>query len=304
MNTPPNAVPQSSEPIRPFYWSVRRELWEHRSIYFAPLAVAGISVIGFLISLIWLPRNVREISMMDPAMQPAMLAHPFAHVAMLLVLTGFLVGIFYSLDALHGERRDRSILFWKSMPVSDAITVLSKAVIPLVVLPLIVFTVTITLQLIMLVMSMAFLVTTGGAATMWANLPYFQMEVGLLYSLIVMALWHAPIYGWLMLVSGWAKRATFLWAILPPVALSLVEGIAFRTGHIANILLKDRLFGMADKAFNLITPDGTPVDAHFIPLSQFTPLRFLSSPGLWLGLIFAGLCFFAATRMRRYREPI
>ena len=107
-----------------------------------------------------------------------------------------------------------------------------------------------------------------------------------------------------MLVSGWAKRATFLWAVLPPLALSLVEGIAFRTGHIANILLKDRLFGMADKAFNLITPDGTPVDAHFIPLSQFTPLRFLSSPGLWLGLIFAGLCFFAAIRLRRYREPI
>ena len=73
------------------------------------------------------------------------------------LVVAFLVGIFYSLDALHGERRDRSILFWKSLPVSDLTTVLSKAVIPLVVLPLLVFAITVTLQFIMLMVSAAVL---------------------------------------------------------------------------------------------------------------------------------------------------
>ena len=48
-----------------------------------------------------------------------------------------------------------------------------------------------------------------------------------LYGLIALALWHAPIYGWLLLVSGWARRATFPWAVLPLLAICVVE----KTGH-------------------------------------------------------------------------
>jgi ABC-2 type transport system permease protein len=324
MNIQSNAVPESpldSQGIapaalsetQPLYWSVRRELWENRSIYIAPLAVAAVYLVGFLISLIWLPHSMREVWMphsmreltkLNPAGPPIGLAMPYTHAAMLLLLIAFLVGIFYSLDALHGERRDRSILFWKSLPVSDLTTVLSKASIPLLVLPLLVFAVTVTLQQTMRLLSIAALIANGaGAATLWARLPFFEMELVTLYGMAVLALWHAPIYCWFLLVSGWARRAAFLWAVLPPLAIAAVENIAFHTSYLGS-LLQDRLFGFGAAAFDLKDKNGVPIDAHFIPLAQLAPGRFLSSPSLWLGLIVAAGCLAAAVRLRRYREPI
>ena len=120
---------------RPFYWSVWRELWENRSIYIAPLIVAAVQVFGFAISTIGLAERRRAVLLLDPAKQRAAIEQPYDMAAMMMIFTVFIVGVFYCLDALHGERRDRSILFWKSLPVSDLTTVLSKAIIPLVVLP-------------------------------------------------------------------------------------------------------------------------------------------------------------------------
>jgi ABC-2 type transport system permease protein len=297
-------APTAMSATRPMYWSVRRELWENRSIYIAPLAAGVVYMLGFLISLIWLPRSMRELQGLDLAHQRIALAMLYSHAGMLLMVTALLVGVFYSLDALHGERRDRSILFWKSLPVSDLTTVLSKACIPLVVLPLLVFAITVTLQLIMRLLSLAVLVVSGaGAATLWTRLPLFQMELVLLYGVTVLALWHAPIYCWLLLLSGWARRAVFLWAVLPPLAIGVFEKIAFHTSYFGS-LLKDRLFGFAAGAFDLKDKAGVPVDAHFIPLTQLAPGRFLSSPGLWIGLAFAAACIAAAVRLRRYRDPI
>ena len=315
MNTESNAVPDSplgspaiapaamSAP-RPFYWSVRRELWENRSIYVAPLAVAAVVLLGSAISLVGVPRSVRGVVALDLAMQSTMLAHPYAHIGMLLVATGILVGIFYCLDALHSERRDRSILFWKSLPVSDLTTVLSKAIVPLVILPLIIFLITVVLQFIMLLMSSAVLLATGaGVTTLWARLPLFQMQLVLLYGLIVLALWHAPIYAWLLLVSGWARRAAFLWAVLPPVAIGVFEWIAFHTSCFGS-LMHDRVGGFAAHAFALRQPGSGPLDPHFIPLALVAPGKFLSTPGLWLGLAVAAIFLALAVRLRHYREPI
>ena len=315
MNTESNAVPDSplgspaiapaamSVP-RPFYWSVRRELWENRSIYVAPLAVAAVVLLGSAISLVGVPRSVRGVVALDLAMQSTVLAHPYAHIGMLLVATGILVGIFYCLDALHSERRDRSILFWKSLPVSDLTTVLSKAIVPLVILPLIIFLITVVLQFIMLLMSSAVLLATGaGVTTLWARLPLLQMQLVLLYGLIVLALWHAPIYAWLLLVSGWARRAAFLWAVLPPVAIGVFEWIAFHTSYFGS-LMHDRVGGFAAHAFALRQPGNAPVDPHFIPLTLIAPGKFLSTPGLWLGLAVAAIFLALAVRLRHYREPI
>ena len=323
MNTPSNAVPESSfdsqaiapaavAETRPMYWSVRRELWENRSIYVAPLAVAGVYLLGYWISLIGLPHSMREYAALDPAHRQVMVAMPYAHAAMLLVATAFLVGVFYCLDALHGERRDRSILFWKSLPVSDLTTVLSKAMIPLVVLPVFTLVLIVVLQLIMLALSTMVLAMSGvSPSILWAQLPLFQMELVLVYSLIVIALWHAPVYAWLLLVSGWARRATFLWAVLPPLLINVFESIAFNVFEkmglhslYSNSLLKDRLFGWAPAAFDYTMPDGSQVDMHFVPLTQIAVGKFLSSPGLWVGLAFAAGFFALAVRMRRDREPI
>jgi len=310
MNTQSNAVPESFDAqgiapavltaTRPMYWSVRRELWENRSIYIAPLAAAAVYLLGYSISLFWIPRAMQDMGVTDSTPLIVELAMPYAHAGMLLGATAFLVGIFYSLDALHSERRERSILFWKSLPVSDLTTVLSKACIPLVVLPLLVFAIAVTLQFIMRMVSAAVLLVTGAST---AGPPLFEMQLVLLYGLIVLVLWHAPLYMWFLLISGWARRATFLWAVLPPLAIAALEYIAFHTSYFGS-MLHGRLLGFDEIAFHLKDKNGIPIDPHFIPLAQLAPGRFLSSPSLWLGLAFAAICLAMAVRLRRYQGPL
>ena len=305
MNTPANTIPTSLDTqtipsaafsmTRPFYWSVQRELWEYRSIYIAPLAAAAIFLIGFLISTIHLPRQMRTLS--PPAQHQAIMT-PYDFIAGLLMLTAMVVGLFYCLDALNGERRDRSILFWKSLPVSDTTAVLAKASIPFVVLPLITFSATVAAQWIMLLLSSAVLLANGLSAEMlWTQVHLFPMSLMLLYHLItVHVLWHAPFYGWLFLISAWARRAAFLWAVLPIIAIAFVEKIAFNTSHFATFL-GDRLGGGAEA---MTMPGSMPID----PGVHITLTRYLGTPGLWIGLAFTAICLAAAVQLRRYRSPV
>ena len=304
MNTQSNAIPESFDSERiaptslsatePLYWSIRRELWENRSIYIAPLAVAGVALFGFSlgsIAGIW-EKPLR----LDPASPQA----PYDMAAGLMMLTGIVVSVFYCLDALHGERRDRSILFWKSLPVSDVTTVLAKASIPLVILPLLTVAITIAMQWLMLLLSSAVVLVTGqSVATLWTKLSFFRMSWLMLYHVLTAhALWPAPIYCWLLLVSGWPRRATFLWAALPVVAIAGVEQIAFHTWHFAE-LVGSRLIGAAPTVAST-SPDMFPTD----PMTHIAPAQFLASPGLWIGLAFAAACLAGAVRLRRYQGPI
>jgi ABC-2 type transport system permease protein len=269
---------------RRMYWSVRRELWESRSIYLAPLYVAAVFVFGFLISEFARPHEIEKTCDI---------------VAVAIMATTFIVAIFYCLDALNSERRDRSILFWKSLPVSDLTTVLSKASIPLVVLPLLTFAITILTQSIMLLIRSAVLLSGGlSVTTLWSHLPLFDMSLGLLYHLLaVHSLFYAPIFGWLLLVSAWARRAAFLWAALPLFAIGVVEKIAFNTSHFAGMLM-NRIGGGAQ---------GAPATASGMSMNLMPaggPGQFLVSPGLWIGLAVAAAFLGAAVRLRRKREPI
>src|SRR5437667_4708580 len=281
---------------RPFSWSVRREVWENRSIYIAPVIVAVVVLFGFLVSTIGLPKRRHDVLLLDPARARAAIEAPYNMAAIMLILTAFIVGVFYCLDALYGERRDRSILFWKSLPVSDRTTLLSKATIPLVVLPLVTFAIVVAAQLVMLLWTSALLITHGmSPASTWTYVPLFRNSFILLYGLAAIALWHAAIYGWALLISGWARRATFLWAILPFFAIAFFERITFGTSHFAS-MLKDRLMGFAPTAFAF--------NMHSVSCPQLTPAAYLSSPGLWLGLMIA-VAFIAVTiRLRRYRGPL
>jgi ABC-2 type transport system permease protein len=302
LETPP-PPPAAMSITRPLYWSVRRELWENRSIYFAPLIVSGLVLFGYLISTIGLPHRRRALLLLDPEKQRAIVEAPYDFAAIVIMLTAFLVGVFYCLDALHGERRDRSILFWKSLPVSDFTSVLSKAIIPLVVLPLLTLAVTIITQLVILLMSTAVLLPAGLGATTWERLPIFQMSVILLYGLVTSALWHVPFYPWLLLVSGWARRATFLWAVLPWLAVCIVEKVAFNTAHFAH-MLGHRVFGNFEDAFVAAKQAHGGVIPVVDRLTQLDPLKFLSSPGLWIGLLIGAAFFAAAVRLRRHRGPL
>ena len=304
--SPLEAQPNEPAPFaatRPFFWSVRRELWENHSIYLAPLVAAGVVVFGCGIMAFHLPQRRLNALALESAQQRTAIELPYDAAAMMIMFTAFIVGVFYCLDALYGERRDRSVLFWKSLPVSDLTTVLSKAIIPLVILPLLTFAIIIATQFIMLLISTVVLLPSGLAGTTWKLLPWFQLSVILLYGLVTMALWHAPLFGWLLLVSSWARRATFLWAVLPWLAVAAIEKIAFNTAYFAQMLGR-RITGSFEDAFVVVRyPKGTHVPI-VDRLTQLDPLKFLSSPGLWIGLVFAAGFLLAAIRLRRYRGPL
>jgi ABC-2 type transport system permease protein len=310
MNTQSNAIPESHlesqvaasasiSATQCMYWSVRRELWEYRSIYLAPLAVAALFLFGFLISTIHLPDKMRAAFALRQEDQYKLIEQPYIIAAGLIMATTFIVGLFYCLDALHGERRDRSILFWKSLPVSDLTTVLSKVSIPLVVIPLLTFVITLATQWIMLLLSTAMLLGRGvSVATLWTRLPFLSMALMLLYHLLAIhALWYAPIYGWLLLVSAWARRAALLWAVLPPLAIGVVEKMTFNTSYFA-AMLKYRFGGGAAGA------DFAAGGMYMDPLAQLTLGKFLVTPGLWTGLAIAAAFLAVAIRLRRYQGPI
>jgi len=312
MNTPSNAVsepavqtqtaaPAAMAPGRLFYWSLRRELWEYRSVYLAPLAIAGVILLGYVFVLVPLPLTMRHAMTLDPVQQRDALAQPFNIAAALIMGAAFIVSIFYSLDALYGERRDRSILFWKSLPVSDLATVLAKACIPLVVLPLVAFVITVVTESIMLLLSSIVLLGSGQrVAVFWNRLELYPAMIGLLYHLVtVHMLWYAPLYAWLLLISAWARRAPFLWVVLPPFAIGIFEKIAFHTSYFA-AFLQGRIGGGISAVNNEEHSGAMPMD----PGMHVTPGAFLASPGLWFGLAFAAIFLVVAARLRRYRQPI
>ena len=314
MNSQPTAVPEIPNESRlsppaamsatqPFFWSVRRELWENRSIYLAPLVAAGVVLFGFGMTAFNLPQLRRNALALESARMRAAIELPYDAAAMMIMFTVFIVGIFYCLDALHGERRDRSILFWKSLPVSDLTSVLSKAIVPLAILPLLTLVIVLATQFIMLLLSTAVLLPSGLAGTTWQLLPWPRLSLILLYGLVTSALWEAPIFAWLLLVSGWAKRATFLWAVLPWLAISAIEKLAFDTTFFIRMLVR-RLTGGFEEGFVVVR---YPKGAH-VPvvdrLTEMDPLKFLTSPGLWIGLIIAAAFLIATIRLRRYRGPL
>jgi ABC-2 type transport system permease protein len=291
-------VPAVLSATHPFYWSVRRELWENRAIYLTPLAAAGVFLIGFLISSAHLARHMRSALALDAIHLREKIAQPYDYAAGMVMLASLLVALYYCLEALQSERRDRSILFWKSLPVSDRTTILAKATVPLVIVPLLGWAITTVTQFVMLIVNSAALAGSNlSVATLWTELSPFQMSLLLLYHLItVHALWQAPIYGWLLMVSAWARRAAFLWATVPLLAIGIAEKMAFGTSYFGG-MIGNRFAG---------GPEAIPMSDSFPtnPAMHLTPGHFLMSAGLWLGLAVTAAFLAAAVRLRRYREPM
>ena len=294
------AVPVVIPFSRQFYWSVRRELWENRSLYLAPLAVAALFLIAFVIG--HNPHSHVHIGLSSHSMHPQgpeVFEQPYTIAALLLMGTTFFVAVFYCLEALHGERRDRSILFWKSLPVSDTTTVLAKASIPILILPLITFATVLVTQGIMLLLSTAVMLARGqNVADLWSHLPLWQMTLMLFFHMLAIhGLWYAPFYGWWLLVSAWARRAPFLWAVLPPAVVAVIEKIAFNTSHFA-ALIGYRFGGSPEKVPFTVGPMSMGV------LTTSDVVQVFTDPGLWTGLALTGVFLAAAVRLRRYREPM
>jgi ABC-2 type transport system permease protein len=320
MNTQPSALPESfgSQPaVAPveisttqrFYWSVRREFWENRWLYLAPLGVAVVFLIGFFVSTVHLPAAVRSMEVagaqhqhngISGHLENHLFADPYDIASSLMMALAILTGIFYSAEALHGERSDRSILFWKSMPVSDTTTVLAKASVAIVIVPLFVCAVAFVMWWIMLLESSLVLVARGiSPTTLWAQLPLFQMWGLLIYHIVTAhAIWPAPIYCWLLLVGAWARRAVVLWAALPILVIGALEKLTVNSWSFLHLVGR-RLIGDAPSMAD-IPGNAFPTN----PMTHITAGRFLASPGLWLGFLVCGIFLIAAIRLRRSRGTI
>jgi len=277
---------------------VRREFWENRAIWIMPCCIGGALVIAALsghveIAQADLPEQNRSVAAMAL----------FAFGAVFYIALS-IYSCWYLLECLYADRKDRSVLFWKSMPVSDTATVLSKLFVGLIAIPAVYFAVA---DLSTLLMAGIVSARTSLAGALWQPKFWLQLQVLWVYAILTSAIWYLPVCGWLLVVSAWAKRAVVLWAILPPLAAILVERLFTGTHVIAN-MVNGRLFGYRHAAFYDPTQHhewsmraGDPAAALAGVGSPLGLGSFLSNPETWIGaLCGAGLIAVAVQlRMRR-----
>jgi ABC-2 type transport system permease protein len=281
---------------------VRREFWEHRSLWIVPLAVAILIVVAAMF-----PHSGMQVSRID-YQTPEKYREYFGIFHGMLTIPQFvLLGVllpYYLLDSLYAERKDRSILFWKSLPVSDAQTVLSKVLVALVIVPLGVYLLAIFTDIaassILALRLRA--VPMIGMFLRWDTQMWLRTQAFVLAALVVLIAWYAPVGAYLLVVSAWAKRSAFLWATVPPLVAMLLEWIAFDTHYTARFL-DYRL--SANRAlsypYHYVGPEPT-VGGHPGMFDSIRPLAALANVDLWLGLVAAAALIYLAIRIRRYQS--
>ncbi len=279
-------------------WQIRREFWENREIWIMPLALGAIMLLAALFGRVDI-----DLVGMFPAFVAAARPDP-GHFLGGVVLLGITVLFFtalslysgwYFLDCLYAERKDRSILFWKSLPVSDTLTVLVKLAMGLVVIPCVYWACAdLTTVLIAFVLSIR-----GGAALvggLWRIDLWIQLQILWLYVIVTVALWFAPVAAWLMLASAWAKRAVMLWSLLPLLVLIVAEAALLGSWRTADVLGARLGSGYFNAAFS----SGPGSDVwHWI-----NPVGFLSTPAVWYGIAVAVVLLVATIQVRRRRSDI
>ncbi len=316
-----------------FAMLIRREFWEHRSLWIAPLVWVGIILVMVTWLVFFTLRNEHVDGLMsanDAAVLEQMrpekraeieravqfpterkhTAFALSYVAIAGLIMGFvtIVVFFYLIDCLYAERRDRSILFWKSLPVSDREVVLSKLTVALVVVPLGAVLLAAAMQLVLLLMVWLRFHGTIIDAIMpdWSLLAWLRSQVIIFGLALGGAMWYAPIAGYLLLVSIWARRNVFLWAVLPPLSLAALEGFFFHstnvveflgrrfTGHTSEMNFDHAAFGDQHGPDEL--PRVEEVFDAFELSGMFTSLE------AWLGIAATAVMVYAAIRIRGYRD--
>jgi ABC-2 type transport system permease protein len=286
---------------------VRREFWEHRVLWIAPLVLMGVMLIATLFGSVNVDMQGMHLGAahQGPPEDGAVvfvLRHLTVLMPMALLLTA--LQFFYLLDCLYGERRDRSILFWKSLPVSDAATVLSKLLTALVVAPLGIYALALVTDLLAsgIILVRLDLAASPEAYTLLnSGGVWLHLQALMLGDLGVMALWDAPLAGYLLLVSAWARRHVFVWALFPPLGLIAGEWVAFRTWRIAE-LLGYRIAGVWDTLGSHAPAGGAGASAVTALFDRLNALPLLARADLWLGLLVGAALVYAAVRIRRYRD--
>lgn len=310
-------------------WLIKREMWENKGmLVWTPLAIAG-AIAALVLSALFMGhtqdiqidgQSFNSITIEGQARTriAETLAQAYIGTGMpVLMVLGLLV-FFYCLSALHDERRDRSLLFWKSLPVSDLTTVLSKALLALVVAPLITMGIAIVLGLVMLLATCVVLMLHGTnlLGEVLASPDLYLSPLRLVGLLPVYILWALPTVGWLLMVSSLARSKVFLWAVGTPVIVTLllvwaqkallfsVDALWFAS-HITNRLLLGVVPGSwlaFSKDVISIAHEGNrpPLPGTIFSASWAT----LGGVSVWIGAA-AGIAMIAvAVYVRRRREEV
>lgn len=315
-------------------WLIRRELWEHRGAFIlAPLVVAAVLVLliggGFVYAVsmsdgLHVQLNGNEIISVNGVPQPArqylasIAASSYLTITSPLFLMLPLVVFFYCLAALYDDRRDRSILFWKSLPLSDSHTVLSKTLVALVVAPLVTLAIGIAAALVLLVVGLLAGAANGinVIAPVMANKNFYLSPLYLLSFMPVYIMWALPTVGWLLLVSSWAKSKVFLWAVgAPLLTLALLAWFDFLMSRFAGLSLNFKWFGeqVVARILGGLVPgvwfsavDGARMARQHAgfdgPMLLGMSYATLASPAVWIAAIAGCAMIFGAIRIRRWRD--
>jgi len=290
---------------------IRREFWEIRSWWITPLVISGVLLVSAAFSggpggdghagMHFGPQVDGEVLLNpDPAKRDGIYAGYIGVLTLVQLAVLGIVVFFYLLDCLLSERKDRSILFWKSLPISDTEVVLSKALTALVLAPLIVLAVSAATQILFgAILWLRFHNSPlGGWVTVWNPLVWLKVQVGTLVLVPAVVVWYLPLAGYLLLVSVWARRNAFLWAVLPPVAVLLIEAMILQSHNFADFL--GRRFAGAFMVMKF--PEG---EDHDLPaLGEFLGhvARVFTHPETWMGVLVAVGFIVAVIRIRRYRD--
>ncbi|NNF40775.1 MAG: hypothetical protein HKN64_05305 [Woeseiaceae bacterium] len=295
---------------------LKREIWEHRSIYVTPLAIASIVTLGTLAMLVFAGGFAKELdiaifgatNIAGDAERKVALTGFFVGTSWVFLLAAMVLTVFYTLDCLYAERKDKSILFWRSLPVTDAEAVISKLLTAIVVIPVVTVAAIIATHLVNLVVTSLWFSAKGADAghLIWGSVPLFDNWFAALIVTLATAIWMSPFVGWLLFVSAFTKRSPLLMAFMPLVLIPLLELIFLRSSVFAEAVFTRRgmlpLFrGMDMEAF--FDEKSLHVNEDIASLlAHLDVMQFLSSPSMWGGVIVCALFVTAAIYVRRYRD--
>ena len=293
--------------MKNYIWLVRREFWENRAIWIVPLSLGALLTLATLFGRV-------NIDGLTAQVAPATPEQGLVVGGLILFISGvvffamaYVYAFWYLMDCLYADRKDRSILFWKSLPISDRQTVLAKLFTGLIAIPLVYFIAADIATLLMaVIVSLRLRAFIGGA--LWHPDQWLQLQALWLYLIVTMAIWNLPFAGWLMLVSAWAKRAVILWSILPLVTVFMVERWFFGT-YAFGKLVYEWLVGYPAHA--LLEPDsGSWVTAQIgdnaitRPDSvwhMMNPAYFFTSLATWACVLVGAVLVFGAIQLRLRR---
>jgi len=286
-------------------WLIRREFWENRAIWMIPAALGGLLLLAALFTQVSIPRLTSQQQSEEAA------AAFLVVVGAMFYLVMALYSAWYLLDCLYTDRKDRSILFWKSLPVSDATTVLCKLLVGMIIIPLVYFAAAnVTALIAAFILSIRARASIG--SSLWNGDVWWQIQVLWVYVIVTTAVWYLPVAGWLMLLSAWAKRAVILWAILPPLLLNIFERLFFGT-HVVSQIIGRRLTALPQVSFHfskyMWTNEGGVVDnASGAPVASvwhlINPSGFFTSAETWIGVAIGIVLIVAAVQLRMRRSEI